>query len=372
MQGTSLSSNQIACQLPFDNGSVGKNTCLLFTTGDELSREIMHDPLLSKYSIVIIEDLAEPSAHTELLIFLLKKLMLSGRVPKLRLILLTRLMTPPFKKCVDYICCPEVILSTLEHDEHDIALPIKYLQTVKSLEDLKNPKRMLYDCIGCLLDMLNSFSSTRPEACPSRTQAPHPAHTPTRNKPVPLTHQTDISCLVILPGIEEIESLNAALLSNLSQEHKVHLMSLHSKTAISERDRIYVEIAKSPSNRLAPVIVVLATPLVDRLPTDCFDIVIDTGLLRRRSFDPVNRVGRLELAPTSRSLARRRLYFHSRRRPHDPRPKGNPLSLETLIVHSDQPAHPVPWMRSKTSSNTTWHSPNWPQPSVTRATNLAR
>lgn len=68
----------------FDNCTSSETICRYVTDGI-LFRECLYDPLLSKYSIIIIDEAHERSLHTDLLLSLLKKILIKR--PELRIII---------------------------------------------------------------------------------------------------------------------------------------------------------------------------------------------------------------------------------------------------------------------------------------------
>lgn len=68
----------------FDNCTSEKTICRFITDG-MLFRECLHDPLLSKYSIIMIDEAHERTLHTDLLLALIKKIL--PRRPELRVII---------------------------------------------------------------------------------------------------------------------------------------------------------------------------------------------------------------------------------------------------------------------------------------------
>ena len=68
----------------FDNCTSEKTLCRFITDG-MLFKECLYDPLLSKYSVIIIDEAHERSLHTDLLLALIKKIL--PRRPELRVII---------------------------------------------------------------------------------------------------------------------------------------------------------------------------------------------------------------------------------------------------------------------------------------------
>lgn len=65
--------NEVGYMIRFDNCSSPTNTRILYMTDGMLFRETLSDPLLSRYSVIIVDEAHERSLYTELMLGLLKK-----------------------------------------------------------------------------------------------------------------------------------------------------------------------------------------------------------------------------------------------------------------------------------------------------------
>ena len=74
---------------------VGPQTKVKFCTDGMLLREMMIDPLLTAYSVVMLDEAHERTIYNDILFGLLKKIMRKRKVP--RDIAWTRLLTPSSK-----------------------------------------------------------------------------------------------------------------------------------------------------------------------------------------------------------------------------------------------------------------------------------
>ncbi|KAL0729033.1 hypothetical protein Bca4012_025126 [Brassica carinata] len=66
---------RVGYSIRFDN-TTSSSTRLKYTTGDLLLREALVDPLLSRYSVIIVDEAHERTVHTDVLLALLKKVQL--------------------------------------------------------------------------------------------------------------------------------------------------------------------------------------------------------------------------------------------------------------------------------------------------------
>lgn len=77
-RGTLLG-DEIGYHVRFDDCTDPKTTAVKFLTDGMLVREIMSDPLLSKYSVIMLDEAHERTLHTDILIGLLKKIMVKRK-----------------------------------------------------------------------------------------------------------------------------------------------------------------------------------------------------------------------------------------------------------------------------------------------------
>lgn len=66
-------SNEIAHHVRF-NSSVNENTRVVFMTDGMMVQELYQDPLLSDYSVIMLDDIHEKSINCEILFGFLKKI----------------------------------------------------------------------------------------------------------------------------------------------------------------------------------------------------------------------------------------------------------------------------------------------------------
>lgn len=89
----------VGYQIRFEN-AISESTKIVYCTDGSLLREIMVDPLLSKYSVVIVDEVHERNINTDLLISLLRKIL--KQRTELRLVLTSA--TTDAEKLKDFFC----------------------------------------------------------------------------------------------------------------------------------------------------------------------------------------------------------------------------------------------------------------------------
>ena len=79
--------SEIAHQIRFDSSRTSRTRCVFMTEG-VLLRQVMTDPTLSQYDVIILDEVHERHVSTDLLLGLMKGVVL-GAAPKLRLVLMS-------------------------------------------------------------------------------------------------------------------------------------------------------------------------------------------------------------------------------------------------------------------------------------------
>ncbi|KZT51976.1 P-loop containing nucleoside triphosphate hydrolase protein, partial [Calocera cornea HHB12733] len=274
----SVLGDEVGYTIRFEDLSDPDRTRIKYLTDGMLFRECMRDPLLSKYSVIMIDEAHERSAYTDLLLGVLKKI--RRKRPSLRLVISSATLDASY--FYDYFTStPGTTPSTASNP--DEATVVAYLQepvsdyvreaaeVVKRLHVREGPGDVLVFLTGreeidrCL-DMLAEWIPT----CA-----------------LPFAH----SQMSLVLTSRRMPKTALAL----------HPLPLHAGLPAEDQQRIFDP--SLPTSRK----VILSTNIAEASITiDGIRFVIDTGLVKLRSWDALTGISRLVATPVSQASATQR------------------------------------------------------------------
>jgi HrpA-like RNA helicase len=242
---------EVGYSVRFDNQS-SPRTKIKFLTDGMLLREILADPTLSTYSIIILDEIHERTVQTDLLIGLLRNLQ-SQRTLKLLLMSAT-LQCQLF---VDFFNNPPI-------------LRVAGRMFPVSIFYLDRPETDYVDACSIAIIQLN----------------------------IDLELPGDFLCF--MTGQEEIEEL-AALLATKNANPPLHILPLFAALPMSQQQRIFEQ---SPENTRK---IICSTNIAETSVTiPGIKYVIDCGLVKLKSYNPMTGVEVLGASPVAKAQAMQR------------------------------------------------------------------
>ncbi|PUZ58633.1 hypothetical protein GQ55_5G524300 [Panicum hallii var. hallii] len=274
---------EVGYTIRFEDQTNPGMTMIKFLTDGVLIREMMEDPLLTKYSVIMVDEAHERSISTDMLLGLLKKI--QRRRPELRLIISS---------------------ATIEARSMSTFFNIRRKNSLLgSFDDLPNPEPAILSVEGkgytVEIHYVEEPVSDYLRAAVNTVLLIHEKEPP-GDILVFLTGQDDIDAAVKLLN-EEIQHLGRHYLDLL-------ILPLYSGLPRGDQDLIFAPTSKGKRK------VVLSTNIAETsLTLEGVVYVVDSGFSKQKCYNPISDIESLVVAPISKASARQRAGRAGRVRP---------------------------------------------------------
>ncbi|XP_010686351.2 probable pre-mRNA-splicing factor ATP-dependent RNA helicase DEAH9 isoform X1 [Beta vulgaris subsp. vulgaris] len=296
---------EVGYVIRFEDVTTSGVTKIKFLTDGVLLREMMDDPLLSKYSVIMVDEAHERSISTDIVLGLLKKI--QRRRPELRLIISSATIEAKSiasffrvsKKCREGTgdgLGPKTEPAIISVEGRGFTVEVNYVQEP-------------------VADYLQAAVST--------VQLIHKQQ-PIGDILVFLTGQDDIDAAVQL--------LNEEAQSSDRNTGELLVLPLYSGLSRAEQDLIF-----SPTPRGKRKVIISTNIAETSLTLEGVVYVVDSGFSKQRFYDPISDIENLVVAPISKASARQRAGRAGRVRPG----KCYRLYTEEYYVN-EMPAEGIP------------------------------
>ncbi|KAK7306586.1 hypothetical protein VNO77_44535 [Canavalia gladiata] len=275
--------DEVGYTIRFEDITKPDVTVLKFLTDGVLLREMMNDPLLTKYSVIMVDEAHERSISTDILLGLLKKI--QRRRPELRLIISSA--TIEAKSMSDFFRTRKKRREP-ENEEHGLQLEPALL----SVEG-----RGFNVQINYAEEPIQDYV----QAAVSTVLLIHERE-PTGDVLVFLTGQDDIDAAVQL--------LTDEVQTNGKRSSGLIVLPLYSGLPRAEQELVF-----SPTLRGKRKVVISTNIAETSLTLEGIVYVVDSGFSKQRFYNPISDIENLVVAPISRASARQRAGRAGRVRP---------------------------------------------------------
>jgi ATP-dependent RNA helicase DDX35 len=270
---------EVGYSIRFEDVTSAK-TQIKFLTDGLLLREMLVDPLLKRYSVVTVDEAHERSISTDILLSLLKKIL--RKRPELRVVVSSA--TIDAERFLDFFAPDEdEKVNGLSKEEYGCIIGIQGRVHPVEMQYLASPTS---DYVNRAVDTIIDIHTTE--------------------------SQGDI--LVFLTGREEIEDAIDQLSDRIADlnPNLPTLQSLPLYAGLPTDQQMYVFQSAAQNTRK----VILSTNIAEASITiDGIVFVVDTGLVKLRSYDSTLSIDRLSIHPISRASAIQRAGRAGRTRP---------------------------------------------------------
>ncbi|KAL1335844.1 hypothetical protein HN51_030293 [Arachis hypogaea] len=274
---------EVGYTIRFEDVTKPDVTVLKFLTDGVLLREMMDDPLLTKYSVIMVDEAHERSISTDILLGLLKKV--QKRRPELRLIISSA--TIEAKAMSDFFRKRKK-RRELENEENGIQLE----PAILSVEGRGFNVQINY-VEEPVQDYVQAAVST-----------------------VLLIHEREPpgDILVFLTGQDDIDAA-VQLIADEVQTSKKHSPGLVVLPLYSGLPRAEQELVFSPTPRGKRKVIISTNIAETSLTLEGIVYVVDSGFSKQKFYNPITDVENLVVAPISKASAKQRAGRAGRVRP---------------------------------------------------------
>lgn len=255
---------EVGYTIRFEDVSDKEKTRIRYMTDGMLFREILIDPLLTRYSVIMIDEAHERSLYTDLLLGVLKKI--RRKRPSLRLIVSSA--TLDARAFHEYFCSntspDEAIIVSLEGRAHPVE--VAYLQEPAP------------DYVRAAVDVVWNINQQ---------------------------HNASGDVLVFLTGREDIERFLEELTELIPTQRRggteIIPLALHSGLTSEEQLRVFFPAERNTRKVIASTNIAEASVTIDGVK-----FVVDCGFVKIRTYNPTSLLSSLSTVPVSLASATQR------------------------------------------------------------------
>ncbi|GBG74190.1 hypothetical protein CBR_g17902 [Chara braunii] len=307
-----MGGSEVGYAVRFENAT-SENTRIKYVTDGLLIQEMMENPLLSSYGVIMVDEAHERSLATDLLLGLLKKV--QRRRPDLRLVICSA--TLDAKEIADYFDATEhhggntrsVADRTEEEEEEEDGEKNEDSRDARKTCDLPSKKPAILSVEGRAYPVeilyLEEPTSNYLQCAVTTVIRIHQEE--------PLGSSGDI--LVFLTGQKEVETAAQMIHDEIHElppnSRSIIPLPLYAGLPKDEVDKVF----GSPTRRGHRKVVLSTNVAETSVTMEGIVYVIDSGFVKQKFYDPIRGVESLMVVPISRASAKQRAGRAGRVRP---------------------------------------------------------
>eukprot|EP01027_Heterolobosea_sp_BB2_P018679 GEZU01026281.1.p1 GENE.GEZU01026281.1~~GEZU01026281.1.p1 ORF type:complete len:648 (-),score=93.75 GEZU01026281.1:63-2006(-) len=273
---------EVGYSIRFDDHTDPDRTRIKYLTDGMLLREMMVDPLLSRYSVVMVDEAHERSLHTDIILGLLKKIMRKRK--DLRLIVSSATLdAEDFKNFFE---------TNTTRDKSKDSVYIMSVEGRTYPVDIHYTERPVPDYIQAAFNTVLEIHKSEPQG----------------DVLVFLTGQEEIDTLINL--IDEDARSSSLASGGRNTSATILALPLYSGLPHEQQMRIF-----APAPRGMRKVVVSTNIAETSITIDGIVYVVDCGFVKQRSYNPITNMESLVITEVSQASAQQRAGRAGRTRP---------------------------------------------------------
>lgn len=261
----SVMGDEVGYAIRFEDNTTPERTRIKFTTDGALVRECLFDPLLREYSVILVDEVHERSANTDMLLGLLRKI--RRRRPELRIIISSATMDAD--ALAEYFRTP-ASASGSSKGEDDVG--IVHVEGRTFPVDIAYVSQPVENYVRAAVETVLEIDRTGAAG----------------------------DVLIFLTGRDEIQDC-LQMLSNTPQGRRMELLPLHAGLAMGEQAAIF-----HPAERGRRKIIASTNVAETSVTIDGVRFVVDSGMVKLSTYDPHSGLSSLTRVPASQASAAQR------------------------------------------------------------------
>ena len=272
-----------------------ERTSIWFKTDGVLLREILGDPLLSSYSVIIVDEVHERTSNIDMLLAILKRILCSGKRPDLKVIICSA--TLQFSELLKFFSSHSSITMRA------INIPTRMFPLLIHHVAITPPINQLVTAVIQAIHFINRQLFLSHSSQNGSILVFLPGRTEIYAIIEQIKHSNENDNVYQAVAYSETDQLRGLPRYDESYFSRLELLPLHAGIDNEMQEKIF----SSPPMTAFTRRVILSTNVAETSITiEHIVAVIDSGLFKQKIYDPVEKIERLVISKISKAQAMQR------------------------------------------------------------------